>query len=98
MDTKGHESSPSLSLHRQSMDRLPPTGCQGGCGDRMVPGSLSRQSRGEQQSAQPPASTSERREARVRRLREQVQSGTYRVSAEHIAEKLLQATLSEQLV
>ena len=96
MDTKGHESSPSLSPHRQLTDLLPPMRCQEGPGsDRTVPIPPSLQSKAEQQSTRPPASTSEGREARLLRLREQVQNGTYRVSAERIAEKLLLDTLSE---
>jgi hypothetical protein len=96
MDTKDDESSPGLSPHRQAMDHLLSADRQGGpCGHCAAPNSSARRSGAD--LVRSLTSASERREARLHELREQVQNGTYQMSAEHIAEKMLLDALREHL-
>jgi hypothetical protein len=98
MDAKARRSSPNPRPPRRENLVPPHARCQGlSADDGAVSGFSDPLPTAIPQTAQSPLCASEAREAKVRELQERLKSGTYRVSAEQIADKMLRDTLCEQL-
>jgi flagellar biosynthesis anti-sigma factor FlgM len=60
-----------------------------------APDRLDPSSEGKQESSRSQACTSESREAKIRELQDAIKNGTYWVSAEQLADKMLRDTLQD---
>jgi hypothetical protein len=98
MDGKVNESSPSMSRHPE-YDVVSPPAWQPGhvSPDKGGPNLPDRSPTTEYQPAQVLAYTSEMQEAKIRALQEAVESGSYHIPAEQIADKMLRDAVRELL-
>jgi len=97
MDTKAQKSSLYVIPRRQSHDVPAREGFYTSVSDGSKASNPSDRSSTTSQLSQPMVCTAEVRDAKVRALQEHLQSGTYHVPAEQIAEKMLRDLLCAQL-
>lgn len=97
MDAKANESSPDMRLPPQRSTVPPQVREQGHRSGDTADSTLLDRAAPACQVTRALAHTDEEREAKIRELQDAVKSGTYQVSAEQIAGKMLQDTLHELL-
>jgi anti-sigma28 factor (negative regulator of flagellin synthesis) len=98
MDTADNESSPELSPIQKREVVPPQPWREEHPAERLEAHDLVEPpSKADRESAPRPDITAEMRDARIRALQDAVKSGTYHVTAEELAEKMLQDLLRDQL-